>query len=558
MKAQSVSSPQENGVRAGKTTPRSGTVAADQLLGGNGAMSEIARSRQPFAEIELFLSEGKYDDVKLFLARRLEQNPSDRETKLYSLLVSTIIHGPVPYEEEIDGLRSLADLSDIEKDVVRRLFILGFKSAEKEGRQDQAWAYQRLLRRLLLNQPLDHSIPKASARALPTNRPPSGVVSDTPTSVEDDDSDWLRESAMLPQKLIGILKEISWICLTRCRRALRLSDTAISLRKIIPITKEMYWVCLNYCRRIPETTWKAKVPLQRALIGATVGLLIIPLHYFLSAQRHLKSPPSDTSAAPSPSMTHSGPTLTNVALSENSDNSETLKRERVRNMVAGQLSGLRRAYSERIQKNPNLMGTLVLKMKMDAAGNIVKAEDMASRLPDPEFIKLVFAEVRNWKFAKADLGAGEFTLPLLFVPDDMDPRTIVRWEQTLNSSEADAKALFPVQITASSRGEEDRKPSVAPEQKPAEQKIPQTVLEVATKLRKSEAPPRHAIDYKTRRIAPLRQEPRFAAAPTENIGPGTAISVLETKGDWLKVKTRPSGSVGYVRKEYVIAASAPQ
>jgi hypothetical protein len=55
----------------------------------------------------------------------------------------------------------------------------------------------------------------------------------------------------------------------------------------------------------------------------------------------------------------------------------------------------------------------------------------------------------------------------------------------------------------------------------------------------------------------LRQEPRFAAATTEDIDPGTAISVLETKGDWFKVKARPSGRVGYVRKEYIVPLSAP-
>jgi hypothetical protein len=84
------------------------------------------------------------------------------------------------------------------------------------------------------------------------------------------------------------------------------------------------------------------------------------------------------------------------------------------------------------------------------------------------------------------------------------------------------------------------------------------VDDAARKLRKSEEPPRHAIDYKAQRIVRLRPEPRFAAATTEDIDPGTAISVLEAKGDWLKVKTRPAGSVGYVRKEYIAPVSALQ
>jgi hypothetical protein len=66
------------------------------------------------------------------------------------------------------------------------------------------------------------------------------------------------------------------------------------------------------------------------------------------------------------------------------------------------------------------------------------------------------------------------------------------------------------------------------------------------------------IEYKTRRAAPLREEPRFAATTAEDIGPGTRVSVLGAKGDWLKVKSRLSGKIGYVRKEYITPVSAIQ
>jgi hypothetical protein len=64
----------------------------------------------------------------------------------------------VLYEEDIDQLRNLSNLNDSEKEIVRRLFVLGFKSARKEGREDQIRAYQQLLTRLQLNQPLEPSI----------------------------------------------------------------------------------------------------------------------------------------------------------------------------------------------------------------------------------------------------------------------------------------------------------------------------------------------------------------------------------------------------------------
>jgi hypothetical protein len=62
--------------------------------------------------------------------------------------------------------------------------------------------------------------------------------------------------------------------------------------------------------------------------------------------------------------------------------------------------------------------------------------------------------------------------------------------------------------------------------------------------------------YVTRRAVLLRGEPRFASTAKAQIGAGTSISVLGAQGDWLKVKTRPSGAVGYVRKEYLVPESS--
>jgi hypothetical protein len=70
--------------------------------------------------------------------------------------------------------------------------------------------------------------------------------------------------------------------------------------------------------------------------------------------------------------------------------------------------------------------------------------------------------------------------------------------------------------------------------------------------KKREEPPREVTAYKTRRVVPLREEPRFAATSKAQIGAGTSISVLESNGDWFKVRTRPSGATGYVRKEYLV------
>src|ERR1044071_8194597 len=113
-----------------------------------------------FAEVELLIRDRRYNDAKLLLTRHLEENSSDRSARLYLLLVDINQNGPVRYEEESDGLRTLSRLTESEKEILRQIFVLGFKSAEHEGRQEQALVYQRLLRRLLLNQSLDQAIPR--------------------------------------------------------------------------------------------------------------------------------------------------------------------------------------------------------------------------------------------------------------------------------------------------------------------------------------------------------------------------------------------------------------
>src|SRR5246127_996391 len=126
-------------------------------------MIESACSQQVSYEIEPLLNEGKYEEARVLLSCSLEQDPSDRESRLYLLLVNVMLNGPIAYENDIDKLRDLVDLSNTEKEIVRRIFVLGFEAADKDGREEQAWVYQRLLRRLLLAQALDQPIHKDTA-----------------------------------------------------------------------------------------------------------------------------------------------------------------------------------------------------------------------------------------------------------------------------------------------------------------------------------------------------------------------------------------------------------
>lgn len=375
-------------------------------------MTEIFASEQFFSEIERLLNEGKYNGAKALLTQRLDENPRERESRLYLPLVNATLRGPNQYEDEIDRLRTLLDLSNTEKEIVRRIFLLAFNAAEKEGREKQAWVYQRLLRRLLLNQPLGHSIPKSGAVALATNEPPALEKPEEPKKVEPKVTISLTDDDLPP---VGGLK-LEW--LSRFRLAFSV-------------------VC------------KAKPSPQVLLVVAAVGLLTAAISYLLFHGKSANNMQTKTTAiSPPPTAGNSVLAIEGIAPSGYSG-TDTIKREAVQKIVTNQLPSLRQTYDKWAQKNPNLMGSLLVRIKLDAAGNVIKVEDVASRLADSRFRKAVLDDVRKWKFSNAKVGAAEFTVPFLFVPQDMAPATIVRWERTLKSSLARPKTEFPVNVDVS-------------------------------------------------------------------------------------------------------------
>jgi hypothetical protein len=58
--------------------------------------------------------------------------------------------------------------------------------------------------------------------------------------------------------------------------------------------------------------------------------------------------------------------------------------------------------------------------------------------------------------------------------------------------------------------------------------------------------------YETIRRILLREEPRFGAASQIMLDTGARLIVLEVDGKWLKVKMDKTGTVGFVREEFVV------
>src|SRR5215510_2449940 len=130
-------------------------------------------------------------------------------------------------------------------------------------------------------------------------------------------------------------------------------------------------------------------------------------------------------------------------------------------------------------------------------------------------------------------------------------------EQIHDSSKTDAKAIVPVYTTNLRLERGQSKSTIQANPRTAGLKVAQAVETDGSKTQKLAAKPDQGIEYRIRRIAPRRQEAGYGAPKSQDIDAGATISVLETKGDWLKVQAGPS--VGYVRKEYVtpLTGSSP-
>jgi hypothetical protein len=185
-------------------------------------------------------------------------------------------------------------------------------------------------------------------------------------------------------------------------------------------------------------------------------------------------------------------------------------------------------------------------------GTVVSVDPLASQVTNDSFTKTVMDDVRKWKFPKAGVEAAEITVPLLFVPKGMDPDTVVEWERKVRStqegvaSSADLRAATRASISAA--GEHSRQPA-APSVSRSDQT--NTTKAPSVHLVKPKTEEKLLIAVKANRPVAIRENPQFSAKTVHEIDVDTPLSILENRGDWLKVKIADAGFTGFVRKEFV-------
>ena len=76
-----------------------------------------------------------------------------------------------------------------------------------------------------------------------------------------------------------------------------------------------------------------------------------------------------------------------------------------------------------------------------------------------------------------------------------------------------------------------------------------TATATAAPKPKAEAKPLPVV-IANRQLA-IRDNPRYSANSVREVEEATQLSILENRGDWLKVRTAQGGVTGFIRKEYV-------
>jgi hypothetical protein len=220
----------------------------------------------------------------------------------------------------------------------------------------------------------------------------------------------------------------------------------------------------------------------------------------------------------------------------------------------------------------------VLKLKIEPSGKVTRIEEVVSRLSEHRFLEVIIAEAKSWKLPHRGTTATEVSVPLIF-----NPRAVEATQQVAARQLPEADLPAPQPVAAHTNFALEEAESLAPQLPMVTKKEPairrrgirpperSEDMELATVSRqRSDAPeklavnvqrpalPAAEIETEIARAAALKNEPRFAADAIENVGRGMRVTVLSKERDWIQVKVKSSGAVGYLRKEYLAAFHSPR
>ncbi len=219
--------------------------------------------------------------------------------------------------------------------------------------------------------------------------------------------------------------------------------------------------------------------------------------------------------------------------------------------LESQLQGLREFYRDESEKDPTLMGGMLLQVTVSPSGDVTHVKEIASRIPDNEFKKAVLAEASKWTFPEIITDSTTITCPILFVREGMDITTIVQWEKTLGQfSEKSAIAKVNTQATQQRQAQEASKRSEPAPKSAATASKAQ--LEHNQELKTS------ARMYQVKHPTTIREQPDFGSTSVGKFAAGTRVTVIAIRGDWVEVRADDAGPAGFIRREFVTPVELSQ
>ena len=238
-------------------------------------------------------------------------------------------------------------------------------------------------------------------------------------------------------------------------------------------------------------------------------------------------------------------------MSIHGENLSAAVKDRFETAAVEQLAGLHQLYASWSSPHQEAIGSMLLRLFVAASGKVARIEPLKSQLTSADFANLVLSEMRQWSFPSGAREPVEITIPLLFVPKGMDPSTVVQWERRTRAVDGKQKALAPTQVArvtpavamSAKAGQVEATPVIA--------SLTKVSQDAVTRAKVQLNPTQTFPMIKTTQAVALRQQPRFAAERVHEIDAETELSLLENKGDWLKVKVAHASAVGFVRKEYI-------
>ena len=309
----------------------------------------------------------------------------------------------------------------------------------------------------------------------------------------------------------------------------------------------------TWMRRIGRSMHKKNVTRTTVLAIAASGILVLPVSSLLSRRAYLLT------EIPSVGRTQSQPVNTaravlavdTLGLTIRAKNATASTREVFERAAVEHLARLHRTYSSWADRDEELMGALFLKLTVDATGTVVRVNPLASHVTDSNFTKTVMADVRQWKFPKGGIETAEISVALLFVPKGMDPDTVVQWERKIRSTREKESPAAGLRVANKppifALPERTRKSSPSVPHFDQTNTIESSIVHVVRPKMEKDA----LTAFKTNRPVAVREDPRFSSKNVREVDGDTQLSVLEERGDWLKVKLAGAGFIGFVRKEFV-------